>query len=337
MAQTKQKVKKKSKAKVKEPSLKTSQRAKTQKKEATPSKALKKAKAPQKAHQKVKVSAPKVTSPDRVQAKSIKSKPTLAKKQASPSVKVAKKPVTKAKPSHQKPKKPIQKAKTSKTSSVQTSEPSKVKKTALKANVKSDTKPTVKTKTNVQKSKAQKKTQPISSRTKAKSKPVVKQTATPKAKEDLQKPHSPLTEGKVSSDVHKSKDSEQYDAIEVAFNEEQVVLTNAEGQRFCYDKDCDQPATVDIYCRKHYILSWHLIEQKKQILEGNKLEKFIEQITTRYPDKFLEMIRKNLSTERDFTATLQELGLSSTSEGKKESSPMDDSSLHFTEDMPLSR
>ena len=93
-----------------------------------------------------------------------------------------------------------------------------------------------------------------------------------------------------------------------------MVLTNAEGKQFCHHKECDQVATTGIYCRHHYISLWDLIQRKKKILEGSKLEKFIQEITNRYPDKFLDMIRKNLSTERDFTITLQELEIAHASE-----------------------
>ena len=108
--------------------------------------------------------------------------------------------------------------------------------------------------------------------------------------------------------ISQKKDKEIfYDAIEATFHNEQVVLTNAEGKQFCHHKECDQVATTDIYCRHHYISLWDLIQRKKKILEGGMLEKFMQEITTRYPDKFLDMIRKTLSTERDFTTTLQEL------------------------------
>jgi hypothetical protein len=38
-----------------------------------------------------------------------------------------------------------------------------------------------------------------------------------------------------------------------------------------------------------------------------KLERYVEELTARYPDKFLEMIRRDLRTEKDFLGAIQEL------------------------------
>lgn len=123
-----------------------------------------------------------------------------------------------------------------------------------------------------------------------------------------------VSQPKIEPSSQKTEKETFYDAIEAAFHNEQVVLTNAEGKQFCHHKECDQVATTDIYCRHHYILLWGLIQRKKKILEGGQLEKFIHDITSRYPDKFLDMIRKNLSTERDFTTVLQELEITHASD-----------------------
>ena len=152
----------------------------------------------------------------------------------------------------------------------------------------------------------------------------------------------PKTEPKSDVSNLESKSSQQkkkeifYDAVEAAFHDEQVVLTNAEGKQFCYHKECDQVATTDIYCRHHYVLLWKLIQCKKKILEGGKLEKFIQEVSSRYPDKFLDMIRKNLSTERDFTTTLQELEIADTSDyqDSHKDSTLEDDHLPFSEERP---
>lgn len=88
---------------------------------------------------------------------------------------------------------------------------------------------------------------------------------------------------------------------------EEVVLTDAEGRRYCRVKDCDQLAMVDAYCRYHYLLYWKRIQVRKKILTEGKLERYIEELTARYPDKFLEMLRKDLRSEKEFVAAIQEL------------------------------
>jgi hypothetical protein len=88
---------------------------------------------------------------------------------------------------------------------------------------------------------------------------------------------------------------------------EEVVLTDAEGRRYCRVKDCDQLASVDNYCRYHYLLYWKKIQIRKKILTEGKLERYIEELTARYPDKFLDMLRKDLKSEKEFLAAIQEL------------------------------
>lgn len=88
---------------------------------------------------------------------------------------------------------------------------------------------------------------------------------------------------------------------------DEVVLTDAEGRRYCRLRDCDQVAMVDGYCRYHYLLFWKKIQVRKKILAEGKLERYIEELTSRYPDKYLEILKKDLKTEKDFLAAIQEL------------------------------
>lgn len=88
---------------------------------------------------------------------------------------------------------------------------------------------------------------------------------------------------------------------------EDVELTDADGNKLCRSRDCDQISTVDGYCRFHYLLFWKNIQVRKRILTDGKLDRYIEELTTRYPDKFLEMIRRDLRNQKDFLAAIQEL------------------------------
>lgn len=89
--------------------------------------------------------------------------------------------------------------------------------------------------------------------------------------------------------------------------EEEIFLTDAEGRRLCRVRDCDQAATSEAYCRYHYLLNWKRIQVRRKILMDGKLERYVDELTSRYPDKFLEMIRKDLRTEKDFVAAIAEL------------------------------
>lgn len=91
--------------------------------------------------------------------------------------------------------------------------------------------------------------------------------------------------------------------------DEEIYLTDSEGRRLCKVRDCDQAASVEEYCRYHYLLLWKKIQIRKSILNDGKLEKYVEDLTSRYPDKFLEVIRKDLKTEKDFLSVVQDLEL----------------------------
>lgn len=89
--------------------------------------------------------------------------------------------------------------------------------------------------------------------------------------------------------------------------DDEIVLTDAEGRRYCRVRDCDQISSVEGYCRFHYLLLWKKIQVRRKILADGKLERYVEELTSRYPDKFLEMIRKDLRTEKDFLGAIAEL------------------------------
>lgn len=105
------------------------------------------------------------------------------------------------------------------------------------------------------------------------------------------------------ADIELSEDDED------GKKDEEIYLTDSEGRRLCKVRDCDQVANVDEYCRFHYLLLWKKIQIRKDILNDGKLEKYVEDLTSRYPDKFLEVIRKDLKTEKDFLSVIQEMEL----------------------------
>lgn len=106
----------------------------------------------------------------------------------------------------------------------------------------------------------------------------------------------------------------EWTAEEKDKNDDEVILTDAEGRRYCRARDCDQAAIVDAYCRFHYLLFWKRIQIRKKILVDGKLERYVEELTSRYPDKFLDMIRRDLRTEKDFMAAIHELEIDESSQ-----------------------
>ncbi len=117
-------------------------------------------------------------------------------------------------------------------------------------------------------------------------------------------------------------DSESADA--------EIYLTDSEGRRLCRVRDCDQVANVEGYCRYHYLLLWKKIQIRKVILIDDKLEKYIVALTSRYPDKFLEMIKKDLKTEKDFLSSIAELEID---ESVIQDEAADDDAQSFTDEI----
>ena len=112
--------------------------------------------------------------------------------------------------------------------------------------------------------------------------------------------------------------------------DEEVYLTDSEGRRLCKVRDCDQVSNVDGYCRYHYLLLWKKIQTRKHILIDGKLEKYVEDLMARYPDKFVEVIKKDLKTEKDFLSVIQELEIDESALNEAES---DEEVQSFTDEI----
>lgn len=92
----------------------------------------------------------------------------------------------------------------------------------------------------------------------------------------------------------------------------EVFLTDAEGRVLCKFSGCDEISTVEGYCRYHYLLNWKRIQLKKKILSEGKLEKYINELTAKYPDKYIDMLKNDLKTEKDFLSVVNELEIDDT-------------------------
>ena len=118
---------------------------------------------------------------------------------------------------------------------------------------------------------------------------------------------SEFDENEEAEVVEEAAEEELAAPVEVKSPDDEIILTDAEGRRYCRVRDCDQISAVEGYCRYHYLLLWKKIQVRRKILVDGKLERYVEELTARYPDKFLEMIRKDLRAEKDFLAAIAEL------------------------------
>lgn len=77
----------------------------------------------------------------------------------------------------------------------------------------------------------------------------------------------------------------------------------------CRDAACENLSTTGGYCRLHYIKNWKKIKRKEVILKEKKLNQYIEELVSKYPDKYLEAIRQDLSSDKDFAKVITDLDL----------------------------
>jgi hypothetical protein len=77
----------------------------------------------------------------------------------------------------------------------------------------------------------------------------------------------------------------------------------------CREVACEGLATTAHYCRLHYIKNWKKIQRKEQILSEGKLAQYIQELVGKYPDRYIETIRQDLSNDKDFAKVIHDLDL----------------------------
>ncbi len=77
----------------------------------------------------------------------------------------------------------------------------------------------------------------------------------------------------------------------------------------CREIACESSSTTAGYCRLHYIKNWRKIKRKEMILREKKLNQYIEELVSKYPDKYLESIRMDLADEKAFGKVIHDLEL----------------------------
>ena len=87
------------------------------------------------------------------------------------------------------------------------------------------------------------------------------------------------------------------------------ISLSQHSENVCREVACDQLATASGYCRVHYIKNWSQIKRKEVILKERKLDTFIEEIVTKYPEKYVEAIKTDLVNERSFAKVVADLEL----------------------------
>lgn len=89
-------------------------------------------------------------------------------------------------------------------------------------------------------------------------------------------------------------------------------LLDTLGDTVCREVACEGLATSGGYCRLHYIKNWKKIKRKEVILRERKLNQYIEELVVKYPDKYIEAIRQDLASDKDFAKVIYDLDLDET-------------------------
>ena len=87
------------------------------------------------------------------------------------------------------------------------------------------------------------------------------------------------------------------------------VSPEVSGDSVCREVACEGLGTTAGYCRLHYIKNWRKIKRKEVILKEGKLNIYIEELVSKYPEKYLEAIRHDLANDKEFAKVLQDLDL----------------------------
>ena len=101
-------------------------------------------------------------------------------------------------------------------------------------------------------------------------------------------------------------------------NNEEILIKDVEGRRYCHDENCDQPAVTEIYCRYHYLVSWKYLQMKKKLLENKYLAHTIEELINLFGEGALHFVLRDLKNEKSFEVATKEMSFSAGKEKEEE-------------------
>lgn len=113
--------------------------------------------------------------------------------------------------------------------------------------------------------------------------------------------------------------------VEVASSKGAALLTRGEGnkkktkaelreaanKKRCREPGCELEILLNGFCRMHYIKNWRKIKRKEAIIASGQLNNYVEELVSKYPDKYLDVIRQDLATEKEWGKVVVDLELDS--------------------------
>ena len=64
--------------------------------------------------------------------------------------------------------------------------------------------------------------------------------------------------------------------------------------RICKDEHCKNAATTGGFCRLHFLKNSKRLKEEDHRRAAKRLNRYIESVVKRHPDRYLEMIKKDL-------------------------------------------
>lgn len=68
--------------------------------------------------------------------------------------------------------------------------------------------------------------------------------------------------------------------------------------KICKEEGCHNSQTTAGFCRLHYLKNWKNIKREQQEKAAKKLNRYIEAICRKHPDKYIEVIKDEIKTKK---------------------------------------
>ena len=78
--------------------------------------------------------------------------------------------------------------------------------------------------------------------------------------------------------------------------------------RICKEKECHNAATTGGFCRLHYLQNWKKIQTDKRKKAAKNLNRYVESILKRHPDRYVEEIKKDIRSHTFHERVEREFG-----------------------------
>lgn len=66
--------------------------------------------------------------------------------------------------------------------------------------------------------------------------------------------------------------------------------------KICREPGCHNSTTTKGYCRLHYLSNWKRLKEESKERAAKKLNRYIEYVMKKHPDRYMEIIKKDLRT-----------------------------------------